>query len=229
MHAAVVVPADEFGEYTPKMSFIPDQHSVETFPAKRPYQPLNVCRRIGRAIGYRYPPDAHLQPEPLIVCRSTRYPLPCALYWKWMTELAELSVVVVEQETGLRLEAGVPDLLFRPLECWMIRYMHVDDLATRQRHDDEYVKDTKPNRVLHKEVTGPHGFGLVLQKASPGLGISRSRTPFDHVSPHRRAGVANTELHLQLQRDAILPVLRMIRGYPPDEVDVFSTSLLCCC
>jgi hypothetical protein len=58
MRAFVVVPADEFGEYTPKMSFIPDQHAVETLPAKRPYQPLDVCRRIGRAIWNRDPPDA---------------------------------------------------------------------------------------------------------------------------------------------------------------------------
>ncbi len=50
-------------------------------------------------------------------------------------------------------------------------------------HDHENVKNTKPNRVQHKEVTAPNGLGLVLQKASPGLGISRSRTPFDHVSP----------------------------------------------
>ena len=83
------------------------------------------------------------------------------------------------------------------------------------------MQRTRNPTVLHKEVTGPHGLGLALQEASPGLGISRPRTPFDHVSPDRRAGVANTELHLQLQGDAILPVLRMIRGYPPDEVDVF--------
>ncbi len=50
MHAAVVVPADEFCEYTSKMPFIPDQHSVETLPAKCPYQPLDVRRRIGRTI-----------------------------------------------------------------------------------------------------------------------------------------------------------------------------------
>ena len=58
MHAAVVVPADEFGEYTPKMPLILDQHSVETLPAKRPYQPLNVCCRIGCAVWNRYSPDA---------------------------------------------------------------------------------------------------------------------------------------------------------------------------
>ena len=68
MDAAVVVPADELGEYTPKMPLIPDQHSVETPSAKRTYQPLNVCRRIGRSKRNRYPPDAHLLPEPLIVC-----------------------------------------------------------------------------------------------------------------------------------------------------------------
>jgi hypothetical protein len=45
----------------------------------RSYQPLNMCRRIGRAIRNRYPLDAHLLPEPLIVCRLTRHPLPCVL------------------------------------------------------------------------------------------------------------------------------------------------------
>jgi hypothetical protein len=79
MHAAVVVPTYGFGEYTPKMPLIPDQHLVETLPANRPYQPLEVRRRVGCAIRNRYPPDAHLLPEPLIVCRSTRHPFPCVL------------------------------------------------------------------------------------------------------------------------------------------------------
>jgi len=38
----------------------------------------------------------------------------------------------VEQELGLLLEAGVPDLWFRPLEGWMIGYVQVDDLAARE-------------------------------------------------------------------------------------------------
>ena len=103
----------------------------------------------------------------------------------------------------------------------MIGYLQVYDLSTGKLHDDENIKDLKPDRVLHQEVTGPQGLGLVFQKASPCLGISWSRTPFDHVSPDGRAGMADAKLHLQLQGNAILPVLRMIRGYPPDEVDVF--------
>jgi len=111
--------------------------------------------------------------------------------------LAELPVVVVEQELGLFLEAGVPDLLFRPLKRWVLGHVEVDELSTRELHNDEHVEDTKPDRVLHKEVTSPHGLGLVLQEASPGLGIA-GRAPFDHVSPDGRGGVADTELHLQL-------------------------------
>jgi len=221
MDAAVVVPADEFCKYTSKMSFAPDQHSVETLPAKRPYQPLNVCRCIGRALRNRYSSDAHLLPEPRIVCRSTRSPLFPALHSKRTSKLTELPVVVVEQEPGLLIEAGVPDLLFCPLEGWMLGYVQVDDLATRKLHYHENVENTKSNRVLHKEVTGPHGLGLVLQKASPGLGICRSRTLSDHVSPDGRTGVANSELHLQLQSDSILAVFRMIGGCPPDEGDVY--------
>ena len=221
MHAPVVVPADEFLEYPPKMPFIPDQHSVETLPANCPYQPLDVRRRVGCALRNGYPPDVHLLPEPHIVCGSTGDLLSRILHWERTTELTKLPVVVVEQELGLVHEAGVPDLLFGPLEGWMIGYVQVDDLSIRELHDDEDVENTKPNRVLHKEVTGPHGLGLVLQKASPGLRICGSQAPFDHVFPDGRAGVANTELHLQLQGDAILAVLRMIRGYPPDEVDVF--------
>jgi hypothetical protein len=33
MQTPVIAPADEFGEHTPEMSFIPDQHAVETLPA----------------------------------------------------------------------------------------------------------------------------------------------------------------------------------------------------
>jgi len=116
MYAAVVVPADEFVQYPPKMPFIPDQHSVETLPAKRPYQPLHVCRRVGCAVRNRYPSDVHLLPEPHIVCGSTGDLLSCILHWERTTELTKLPIVVVEQELGLVLEAGVPVLLFRPLD-----------------------------------------------------------------------------------------------------------------
>ena len=128
----------------------------------------------------------------------------------------------MKQELGLLLEAGVPYLLFRPLQGWMIGYMKVYDLSTGNLHDDEHIKDLKGDRMLHKKVTGPHGLGLVLQKASPGLGTCWSRTPFDHVFPDGRAGVADAKLHLQLPGNAIFPVLGMIGGYPPDEVDVFN-------
>jgi hypothetical protein len=37
-----------------------------------------------------------------------------------MSELTKLAVVVVKQELGWLLEASIPDLLFRPLERWMI-------------------------------------------------------------------------------------------------------------
>jgi len=148
MHAAVVVPADEFGEYTPKLSFIPNQHSVETLPAKRPYEPLNVRRRVGCAIRDRYPPDVHLLPEPHIECGSTRDLLAFILHSKRTTKLTKLPVVVVKQELGLLLEARVPDLLFRPLERWMICHVHVDDLPIRELQDDENVENTKPNRML---------------------------------------------------------------------------------
>ena len=89
----------------------------------------------------------------------------------------------MKQEFRLFLEAGVPDLLFRPLERWMIGYLQVYDLTTGKLHDDENIKDLNPDRVLHQEVTGPQGLGLVFQKASPGLGIRWFWTPLDQVSP----------------------------------------------
>jgi len=90
MHAAVVVPAEEFREYMPKMPLMPDQHAVETLPAKRPYQPRAVRGRVGCAQRNRYPPDVHLLPEPHIVCRSTRHLLACVLNLYWTPEPAKL-------------------------------------------------------------------------------------------------------------------------------------------
>jgi hypothetical protein len=75
MDAALVAPGDEFSEHTPKVSFIPDQHSVETLSAECPYQPLNMCRRIGSAVWCRYSPDTHFLEEPRIECRPTRHPV----------------------------------------------------------------------------------------------------------------------------------------------------------
>ncbi len=109
-----------------------------------------------------------------------------------MTELAKLPVVVVEQEFGLFVETGVPNLLFRPIERWVRSHGEVDEFSTGELHNNEHIEDTKSDRVLHKEVTSPHGLGLVLQEASPGLGIA-GRAPFDHVFPDRRGGVADGE------------------------------------
>ena len=110
MNSAVIVPADEFRECTPKMPFIPDQQSVETLAAKRPYQPLDVCRRIGRPIWDGDPPNAHLNPEPYIVCRSTRNSLPSALHSNRSTKLSELSVVVMEVDLDGEVLRGIEDL-----------------------------------------------------------------------------------------------------------------------
>jgi hypothetical protein len=136
--------------------------------------------------------------------------------------LAKPPVIIVNQEFRLFLEADVPDLLFGPLERWMIGYMQGYDLSTGKLHDDEYIKDLKGDRVLHKKVTGPDGLGLVLQKASPGLGICWSRTPFDYVSSYGRAGMSKAKLDLQLQGDTIFTILRMIGRYPLDEANVIN-------
>jgi hypothetical protein len=90
----------------------------------------------------------------------------------------------VNQELGLLLEAGIPDLLLRPFKRWVICCIEENNLSTREFHNDEYVENAKSNRGLHKEVTRPYGLGLVLQKAAPGLGIFRSRMPFGHVFPY---------------------------------------------
>jgi hypothetical protein len=67
--------------------------------------------------------------------------------------LAKLPVIVVKQKLRLLLEAGVPYLLFRPFQGWMIGYMKVYDFSTGDLHDDEHIKDLKRDRMLHKEVT----------------------------------------------------------------------------
>jgi hypothetical protein len=183
MNAAVVVPIHEFFENAAQMTFIPDQHPIKTLPTQGPYQPLNMSRSIGCAIGDGHATDSHLLPEPNIICGSTRYLLSGAFRTEWPTKLTELPVVVVEQELGLFLETSIADLLFCPLERRMGGDVYVDYLSTREFHDQEDIEDTKANRVLHNEVAAPDGFGLALQKASPGLGISRSGRLFEHVSP----------------------------------------------
>ncbi len=192
MNAAVVIPEIEFGKSAPKMMFIPNQHSVETFSAKRPDQALDVRCCIGCAVGDRNPPDTHHLPQPRIECRSTRYLLTLPLHSLRTAELAELPVVVVEQELGLFVETSVPDLLFRPIESRVLAHVEVDELSAGEFHNDENVENTKSDRVLHEEVTSPHGLGLVLQEASPALGIA-GRAPFDHVSSDGRGGVPDEE------------------------------------
>ena len=131
----------------------------------------------------------------------------------------------MEKEFGLLYKAGIQNLLFCALDGWMIGYLYMNDLSARQFHDDDYVKDTEPDCVVNKKVTGPYGLGLILQKGFPCLGISVSRAPFNHVSPYGRAGMANAKFYLQLQRDTILSVFWMIRRYPLDKANVLNRYL----
>jgi hypothetical protein len=93
-------------------------NSLSTHRRCRSFQ-INIRSRHSRrsvpirhTIWYGYPPNPHLLPEPHIVGGSTPDLLPCILPWEPSPELTKLPVVVVEQELGLVLEAGVPDLLF---------------------------------------------------------------------------------------------------------------------
>jgi len=93
---------------------------------------------------------------------ETRYLLSCAFHTQGAAQLTEFSVVVVEQELGLLLKTGIADLLSCPLERRMVRDVCKDHLTTHEFHDQEYIENTKANRVLNKEVTAPYGLGLVL-------------------------------------------------------------------
>ena len=78
----------------------------------------------------RYVPEAHHTPQPHIESGPTRHLLPCTLHLQRTAKLAELPVVVVDQKLGLFLEAGVPDLLLRPLERRVLSHVEVDELST---------------------------------------------------------------------------------------------------
>ena len=115
-------------------------------------------RRVWCAIRNRYSADGHLRPKADIKCGPTPNLPSLVLRSKRTTELTKLRIVVVEQKLGRPWEAGIPDLLFRPLERRVIGNVEVDDLPIRKLHDDEDVQGTKPDRVLYKEVAGPHPF-----------------------------------------------------------------------
>jgi hypothetical protein len=91
----------------PKMPFIPDRHSVETLPAKRPYQPLDVRRRIGRAKRNRYSPDVHFLPQPFIEC------------WRINSDLQSLQIIESNDQNRRSLfrSEGFFDLLLYTASC----------------------------------------------------------------------------------------------------------------
>jgi len=104
MYSAVVLPADEFDEYQPKIPFVPDQNSIQTFSAKRTCQPFHVCCGIGRTVGNQDPTDAHLFPDPCVECRSTRYALSIVCDLCRTTELTEFIVVSWRRNLGCSIE-----------------------------------------------------------------------------------------------------------------------------
>ena len=92
-----------------------------------------------------------------------------ALSTRIMSELAVLAVVVVDEELGLFFETPVANLLLHPLDRRRLGDVEMDNISTRQFHDDKNVEDPKTNGMLHEEIAGPDNFGLVLQEGLPRL------------------------------------------------------------
>jgi len=165
MHSALVVPIYEFFENSAQMTFIADEHP-KTLPTQGSYQPLNMSRSIGCAIGDGHATDSHLRPEPNIECGSTGYLLSCTFHTEWPAKLTELPVVVLEHRFGLLLETGIADLLFCPLEHRMGGDLYMDDLATREFHDQKDIEDTKANSK--SQHTRQLGLGSLKTSSRPG-------------------------------------------------------------
>jgi len=59
----------------------------------------------------------------------------------------------MDKKLGLLFEAGVDELLLGPVESWVLRDVEMNNLPTRNLHDDEDIEDTKAEGILHEEVT----------------------------------------------------------------------------
>ena len=59
----------------------------------------------------------------------------------------------MDKKLGLLFEAGVGELLLGPVECRMLGDVEMNNLPTRNLHDDKDIEDTKAEGILHEEVT----------------------------------------------------------------------------
>jgi hypothetical protein len=128
-----------------------------------------------------------------------------------MPELAILTVTVVDEKLRLLLKTRVPNLLLHPVQRRVLGHVKVDNLSACKLHDDEDVKNTETEGVLHEEIAGPDDLGLILNEGAPALRVSGASPPMSPVLPDSCCGVPHAEFQFQLQRNSVFTVLGMIR------------------
>jgi hypothetical protein len=129
----------------------------------------------------------------------------------WLTQLSIFSVVIMDQKLGLLIKTGVSNLLLHPSQCWVLSDVKMCDFSASKLHDDEDIQNTKTDRVLNEEITGPDDFSLILQKGAPALRVFGASPSINPILPDGRWGVPDAEFQFQLQGNSVFTVLRMIR------------------
>ena len=62
-----------------------------------------------------------------------------------------------------------PQLLQGPLRAGVIGDVHVQDSATAQFQEDEYIKDTESSRYRGEEIAGYNPLSMIAHEGQPAL------------------------------------------------------------
>ena len=220
MDTSGVEPANVLSQDGPQLRLVPDEDSIQDFSAQSAVESLDMRVRVRGVVGSGNPSDAHNLRQPDVERRPTGDLLAIDFDDGRPAELPENAVVVVDEKLRLILKSGVSQLLLNPGQCRVFRYVDMDDLSAAQFHDpstrhhrfslrtgNEDVQGSELDRVLDAEVAGPDGRALVLEEGTPTLRRLAGPLDLGHVLSHGGVGVLDAELDLQLQCDAVFPVL----------------------
>ena len=207
MDSSFVEPTDVLVDDGTELPFVPDEHPVKQLSTQGADEALDVSRGVGSMVWRSDPPDAASLSEPHVEGGAAAVRLAIDLDCDRLAELAEDAVVVVDEKLRLALEGGVPELLLDPGQGRVLGDVDMHNLAAAEFHDDEDVQGGEADGVLDAEVAGPDGIGLVLEERTPRHGVAPRPRGLDHVLADGGRRMVDAEFDLQLEGDAVLPVL----------------------
>ncbi len=188
---------------------------------RRPIEPLDEWRCVGRTVRDRKPLDDHDLIKPAVQVAAIAAPLAISLYGGSLAVLAKDAIIIVDEEAGTGVPGcGFTNLLRHPEKRRVACGVHMDDPSRVDLHDDEDIGDREEGSVLGEEVTCPKLLAVVADERAPGLVPTRRRAAREHVPADRAGRVFDPKLGGKFLCDLVFTPLGVVARYTLNEVNI---------